>query len=160
MDSFNRTNLQNIKNIFEEKTGVDLDMGRQHRHPIKSAMLIAAVLICSLTTTAFAVSLFSSLSGDDLSLSATYAGDGVVSIYIENRSDKKLSFQKQLKLMQWSTSEEIEPKSGEVIFSGTEFDAHTSGVMTVDLSEAFDVETLEQPLIDDNYYFLLTNNNK
>ena len=99
MDSFNRTNLQNIKNIFEEKTGVDLDMGRQHRHPIKSAMLIAAVLICSLTTTAFAVSLFSSLSGDDLSLSATYAGDGVVSIYIENRSDKKLSFQKQLKLM-------------------------------------------------------------
>ena len=159
MDSFNRTNLQNIKNIFEEKTGVDLDMGRQHRHPIKSAMLIAAVLICSLTTTAFAVSLFSSLSGDDLSLSATYAGDGVVSIYIENRSDKKLSFQKQLKLMQWSTSEEIEPKSGEVIFSGTEFDAHTSGIMTVDLSEAFDVETLEQPLTDDHYYFVLTNNN-
>ena len=159
MDSFNRTNLQNIKNIFEEKTGVDLDMGRQHRHPIKSAMLIAAVLICSLTTTAFAVSLFSSLSGDDLSLSATYAGDGVVSIYIENRSDKKLSFQKQLKLMQWSTSEEIEPKSGEVIFSGTVFDAHTSGVMTVDLSEAFDVETLEQPLTDDHYYFVLTNNN-
>ena len=159
MDSFNRTNLQNIKNIFEEKTGVDLDMGRQHRHPIKSAMLIAAVLICSLTTTAFAVSLFSSLSGDDLSLSATYAGDGVVSIYIENRSDKKLSFQKQLKLMQWSTSEEIEPKSGEVVFSGTVFDAHTSGVMTVDLSEAFDVETLEQPLTDDHYYFVLTNNN-
>ena len=159
MDSFNRTNLQNIKNIFEEKTGVDLDMGRQHRHPIKSAMLIAAVLICSLTTTAFAVSLFSSLSGDDLSLSATYAGDGVVSIYIENRSDKKLSFQKQLKLMQWSTSEEIEPKSGEVIFSGTVFDAHTNGVMTVDLSEAFDVETLEQPLTDDHYYFVLTNNN-
>lgn len=159
MDSFNRTNLQNIKNIFEEKTGVDLDMGRRHRHPIKSAMLIAAVLICSLTTTAFAVSLFSSLSGDDLSLSATYAGDGVVSIYIENRSDKKLSFQKQLKLMQWSTSEEIEPKSGEVIFSGTVFDAHTNGVMTVDLSEAFDVETLEQPLTDDHYYFVLTNNN-
>ena len=159
MDSFNRTNLQNIKNIFEEKTGVDLDMGRQHRHPIKSAMLIAAVLICSLTMTAFAVSLFSSLSGDDLSLSATYAGDGVVSIYIENRSDKKLSFQKQLKLMQWSTSEEIEPKSGEVIFSGTVFDAHTNGVMTVDLSEAFDVETLEQPLTDDHYYFVLTNNN-
>ena len=127
MDSFNRTNLKNIKNIFEEKTGVDLDMGRQHRHPIKSAMLIAAVLICSLTMTAFAVSLFSSLSGDDLSLSATYAGDGVVSIYIENKSDKKLSFQKQLKLMRWSTSEEIEPKSGKVIFSGTEFDAHFRG---------------------------------
>lgn len=159
MDSFNKTNLQNIKNIFEEKTGVDLDVGRHHRHPIKSAMLVAAVLVCSLTMTAFAVSLFSSLSGDDLSLSATYAGDGVVSIYIENRSDKKLSFQKQLKLMQWSTSEEIVPKSGEVIFSGTEFDAHTSGVMTVDLSEAFDVETLEQPLTDDHYYFVLTNNN-
>ena len=88
MDSFNRTNLQNIKNIFEEKTGVDLDAGQRHRPPIKAAMLVAAVLVCSLTMTAFAVSLFSSLSGDDLSLSATYEGNGIVTIQVENKSDK------------------------------------------------------------------------
>lgn len=73
MDSFNKTNLQNIKDIFEEKTGVALET-RRRRQPIRAAMLVAAVLVCSLTMTAFAVSLFSSLSGDDLSLSATYEG--------------------------------------------------------------------------------------
>lgn len=159
MDSFNRTNLQNIKNIFEEKTGVDLDAGQRHHHPIKAAMLVAAVLVCSLTMTAFAASLFSSLSGDDLRLSATYDGNGIVSIQVENKSDKDLSFQRQLKLMRWSTSEEIAPLSDEIAFSGTEFEAHTSGVMTVDLSEAYNMDFLEQPLTDDHYYFVLTNNN-
>ena len=70
MVSFNKTNLQNIKDIFEEKTGVALET-RRRRQPIRAAMLVAAVLVCSLTMTAFAVSLFSSLSGDELrSLSA------------------------------------------------------------------------------------------
>ena len=73
MDSFNRTNLQNIKDIFEEKTGVNLD-ARQRRHPFRMAMVVAAVMVCCLSMTAFAVSLFSSLSGDDLALSATYEG--------------------------------------------------------------------------------------
>lgn len=159
MDSFNKANLQNIKDIFEEKTGVDLGARQYRRRPMKSAMLVAAVLICSLTMTAFAASLFSSLSGDDLGLSAIYDGNGIVSIRVENRSDKNLSFQQQLKLMRWSTGEEIAPFSEEIAFSGTEFEAHTSGVMTVDLSEAYDMDFLEQPLTNDHYYFVLTNNN-
>jgi len=158
MDSFNKTNLQNIKDIFEEKTGVALET-RCRRQPIRAAMLVAAVLVCSLTMTAFAVSLFSSLSGDELSLGATYEGNGIVSIRVENRSDKELRFQQQLKIMRWSTSEEIAPLSNEVTFSGTGFEAHTNGVMTVDLSKAYDMDFLEQPLTDDNYYFVLTNNN-
>lgn len=48
MDSFNKTNLQNIKDIFEEKTGVALET-RRRRQPIRAAMLVAAVLVCSLT---------------------------------------------------------------------------------------------------------------
>ena len=158
MDSFNKTNLQNIKDIFEEKTGVALET-RRRRQPIRAAMLVAAVLVCSLTMTAFAVSLFSSLSGDELSLSATYEGNGIVSIHVENQSDKELCFQQQLKIVRWSTSEEIAPISDEIAFSGTEFEAHTNGVMTVDLSEAYNMDFLEQPLTDDHYYFVLTNNN-
>ena len=158
MDSFNKTNLQNIKDIFEEKTGVALET-RRRRQPIKAAMLVAAVLVCSLTMTAFAVSLFSSLSGDDLSLSATYEGNGIVTIQVANKSDKDLSFQRQLKLMRWSTGKEVEPVSDTIVFDGTEFEAHTNGVMTVDLSKAYDMDFLEQPLADDNYYFVLTNNN-
>lgn len=157
MNSFSKTNLRNIKDIFEEKTGVEL--APRHRRPIGVSVLVAAVVVCCLTMTAFAVSLFSSLDGDELSLSATYNGNGLVSIQIENRSNKNLSFQPQLKLMRWSTNEEIVPTSGEAVFSGTEFRAHTSGVMTVDLSQAYNMDVLEQPLTDDHYYFVLTNNN-
>ena len=157
MDSFHQINLQNIKDIFEEKTGVALETRRRH-HPIRTVMLVAAVLACSLTMTAFAVNLFSSLSGDELSLSATYEGNGIVSIQVENQSDKDLRFQPQLKIMRWSTSEEIPPISDEIAFSGTEFGAHSSGIMTVDLSEAYNMDFLEQPLTDDSYYFVLTNN--
>lgn len=158
MDPFNKANLQNIKNIFEEKTGVDLNV-RQHRHPMKTVMLVTAILLCILTMTAFTFSMFSSLSGDDLSLWATYEGNGIVSIQVENRSDKTLSFQKQLKLMLWSANREIEPVSDMIVFDGTDFEAHTNGVMTIDLSKAYDIDFLEQPLTDDHYYFVLTNNN-
>ena len=157
MDSFNKTNLQNIKTVFEKKTGVTLET-RCHRQPIRAATLVAAVLVCSLTMTAFAVSLFSSLSGDALRLSATYEGNGIVSIQVENQSDKELCFQQQLRIMRWSTGEEIAPLSDEISFNRTAFEAHTSGIMTVDLSEAYNMDFLEQPLTDDYYYFVLTNN--
>lgn len=158
MDSFSRTNLQNIKDIFEKKTGIDLDAGH-HRYPFRRAMVVAAAMVCCLCMTAFTVSLFSSLSEDDLALSATYEGDGIVSVQIENRSDKELNFQPQLKLMRWSTGEEIVSVSNDITFCETKFDAHTSGIMTVDISKAYDMEVLEQPLVDDYYYFVLTNNN-
>lgn len=159
MDSFNRTNLQNIKDIFEEKTGVNLD-ARQRRHPFRMAMVVAAVMVCCLSMTAFAVSLFSSLSGDDLALSATYEGNGVVAVQVENRSDKELHFQPTLKLMQWTTSAEVKPLTGDVSFSNTNIPPHSSGTMIIDLSDAYDMALLETPLaIDDWYYFVLTNNN-
>ena len=158
MESFDKRNLQNIKDIFEEKTGVDLPAARRYHHPARMAIIVAAAIVCCLSMTAFAINLFSSLSGDELKLSAIYEGNGVISIHVENQSDKELNFQHQLKLMRWSTSEEIAPISDHILFSGTEFDANTSGTMTIDISEAYDMEMLEQPLVDDHYYFVLTNN--
>ena len=159
MDSFKRTNLQNIKDIFEKRTGVDLDCGKSS-HPFKTAVIVAAVMLCCLSATAFTFSLFSSLSGDDLGISAVYEGNGVVSVWVENRSDKDLHFQSVLKLMQWSASEEIAPLAEKnVSFSGTHTPAHSSGTMTIDLSEAYDIAMLETPLAgNDWYYFVLTNN--
>ena len=123
-------------------------------------MIMAAMLICCLSTTAFAAGLFSLLSGDDLAISAVYEGNGVVSVWVENRSDKDLHFQSVLKLMQWSASEEIAPLAEKnVSFSGTHIPAHSSGTMTIDLSEAYDIAMLETPLAgNDWYYFVLTNN--
>ena len=76
----------------------------------------------------------------------------------ENRSDKSLQFQHQLKLMRWSTGEEIPPLSDRITFTGTDFAGHTSGTMTIDLSRAYDMAALEEPLTDDHYYLILTNN--
>ena len=159
MDSFNRTNLQNIKDIFEKKTDVILD-SRRSFCPFKMALVMVVVILCCLSTTAFAADLFSSLYGDDLEISSVYEGNGVVSVQVQNKSDKELRFQSVLRLMQWTTSEEIKPLPGKrVSFSNTNIPAHSSGTMTIDLSEAYDIALLETPLEgNDRYYFILTNN--
>lgn len=157
--SFNKTNLQNIKGIFEEKTGVELSSRRTMRRPVRTVAVLVAALVCCLSLTAFAINMFSSLSGDDLGFSATYEENGIVSIVVENKSDKDLVFQPKLKLMLWSTGKEITPISDNVVFEGTKIAANSSGTMTIDLSNAYDIETLEELLTNDNYYFILTNNN-
>ena len=158
MDSFNKTNLQNIKDIFEKKTCVKLD-SRRSFCSYKMVLVTAALLILYLSTTAFAVNRFSSLSGDDLGLSAVYNGNGIVSILVENRSDKEIQFQSELRLMQWATSEEIEPLAKQnVSFRNTKIPAHSSGTMTIDLSKAYNMALLEKPLAENDwYYFVLTN---
>ena len=157
MDSFTPQNLHHIKAIFAAKTGVILSAPRPRR-PRLAAMLLTAVLAGCFSMTALAVTLFSPLSGDELSLSAAYQGNGLVAIEVTNASDKELCFQQQVKLMRWSTSEEIKPHSDELTFGQTTFTAHTSGTMTIDLSHAYDLALLEQPLTDDHYYLVLTNN--
>ena len=119
-------------------------------------LLVAAILALGLV--ACAPMLFSSISGDDLSLKANYVGNGIVEITVENRSAKVLNFQPKLKLERWSDGAEI-PAKGKVTFKNTQFGPKSSGVMTVDLSNAYDLDELETPLLNDWYYFLLTNNN-
>lgn len=128
------------------------------RNPQKwlALLLVAAILVLGLV--ACAPMLFSSISGDDLSLGAKYVGNGIVEITVENRSAKVLNFQPKLKLQRWSDGEEI-PAKGKVTFQNTQIAPKSSGVMTVDLSKAYDLNELETPLLNDWYYFLLTNNN-
>lgn len=157
MDSFTKTNLQNIKHRFEQETGVELT-ARPHRRTVRTIAVLAAALICLAATAAASSGLFSSLSGDNLGFAATYEGNGMVFIRVENRSDKTLKFQEQLKLQRWSASEPLTP-TGPVLFQNTEIAPHCEEIMTVDLSGAYDIALLEQPLINDHYYFTLTNNN-
>ena len=128
------------------------------RNPKKWLALLLVAAILALGLAACVPMLFSSISGDDLSLGAKYVGSGIVEITVENRSAKALNFQPKLKLQRWSDGEEI-PAKGKVTFKNTQFGPKSSGVMTVDLSEAYDLDELETPLLNDRYYFLLTNNN-
>ena len=137
MSPFNKNNLTNIKNIFEEKANVDLTARKPIRRTARNTAVLSGFIACCFTMTAFAISLFSSLSGDDLGLYATYEGNGIVSIIVENRSDKELDFQPALKLMRWKNNEEVEPFSDNMVFDGRKIPADSIGTMTIDLSKAY-----------------------
>lgn len=162
--NFNRKHKTRIQGIFEEKTGAMLRSGRKlsAQNPFRRrlALMLALVLVCCFTTGGLAVSRFSSLEEDDLALAAVYEGDGIVQITVENRSDKDLDFEEQLKVMQWNTSKEVEPtEDGDVIFLGTSIPAGETRTMTINLSLAYDMQLLEKPLENgDHYYLVLTNN--
>ena len=157
MEPFTPHRLSRIERRFCEKAGLPYTPRR--RRPVRTLTVLAAAL-CLLSLTVFAAGLFSPLHGDALSLSAQYEGDGIVSVTVENGSDKPLAFQPQLKLMRWSTAQEVEPlPGGEVVFADLRFAPRSEGVMTLDLSGAYDVAALEKPLQDDHYYLLLTNQN-
>lgn len=155
MKRMSNRNLQNIRCRFEEKTGVDLG----HRQPVsvKRMWILAAAVVACLAFAGFAIPLFSSLDGDELALTGTYEGNGIVSVRVENRSDKELNFQKQTKLMRWVTAEEMPRLKGNVLFENTAFAPHSEGVMTIDLSAAYDINALEDSH-GEWFYLVLTNN--
>lgn len=159
MNRFQSENLNHIKTKIQQETNIQLHNKKQLRSPKATIVFLAALLLSGLCLTAFGFQRFSDLAGDELSLGAAYLGNGVVSIQIDNKSEKELHFQPKLKLMQWNTGEEILPLSRNITFTNTEIPAHSQGTMTVDLSKAYDITMLEQPLTDDTYYFVLTNNN-
>ena len=156
-----KRNLRNIQKIFRDKTGVDLEAkplatGR----PVRKMAVLVAVLIVCLAMAAFTYPLFSSLDGDELSLEAVYEGEGIVSIYVQNRSDKTLKFQEETKLIRWITAEEVQRLDGEVTFENTEIPPHSEGIMKVDLSGAYDTQALEQNANDVEWFYLVLTNNQ
>lgn len=161
MKRMTKKNLHNIQCIFGEKTGVDLNPAhRQWPFPARKLWILAAAVIASLAMTAFTYPLFSSLDGDALGLYGTYEGNGIVSIRVENRSDKELKFQKKTKLLRWVTSEEVEKLGGEAVFENTDFAPYSEGTMTIDLSKAYDMKALEESNTSAEWFYLvLTNNN-
>lgn len=161
MSAMKRKNLRNIKCRFEEKTGVDLNpTHRAGRTPVRKLLVLTAVIACCIAMLAFTHPLFTPLDGDELSLSGTYEGNGIVSIYVENRSDKQLTFQSKTKLIRWVTSEEVERLGGKASFENTKFAPHSSGTMTVDLSEAYDMKALEESNTNEEWFYLVLTNNE
>lgn len=157
MSRFTKQNFHNIQCIFEEKTGVDLNPAhRGRRFPRRKLMLIAAVLACGMLLASCSYLLFSPLYEDALSLSGSYE-NGVVSVQVVNGSEKNLRFQEQVKLMSWKNGE-IPAGEGKVHFENTVFPPHSSGTMTIDLSEAYPMAEMEREGAPNDLYLVLTNN--
>lgn len=167
MNRMQKHNLNNIKRNFEKKTGTRLipryDAADHQPAPVRKVFrpAVLAVLLPTvcLLLVAFTWPLFSPLDGDALTLSAIYEGNGIVKIQVENRSQKELEFQPQTKLFHWITGYEVPQTENGIIFEGTTISPKSTGTMTLDLSEAFDMKALEQSKEKDWYYLLLTNNN-
>lgn len=159
MQKFQQENLEHIQEIFSQKTGVYFPAQKKPQIRLRKAVVLAAALLCFLMVTGFAVVKFSSLKGDEVQLQGTYEGNGIVSVWVENESNRDLSFQPDLRLIQYKAGVEIPQKDGgQVIFHHTDFAAHSQGTMTIDLSEAYDLAQLEEPLENDWYELILTNN--
>lgn len=125
----------------------------------KKMVLIAASMLCLVMVSAFGYGKLSDLRGDEVGFGTQYLGEGIVQVYITNSSDKVLQLEENLMLCRWAGEELVPTEGGIVDFRGTEIGAGEEGVLTLDLSGAYDVELLEQPLDEgDHYYLVLTNN--
>ena len=161
MNKMTKQNLANIKDRFERETGTSVQP--QQRHLPAGRILVLAVLVTmGIMLTAFAVPLFSPLDGDALSLEGTYLGDGIVSVRVENRSEKVLTFTDAV-LYSWNDGEVAMLPGGRVVLTEVRVEPHGEGILTVDLSGAYDIGFLESTTPgkprDSWYYLLLTNQN-
>ena len=149
-------NFKDEKNTEEYtlKKGIS---GRLYEMKKKIAIFIVGIMLIS--GTVFAFDQFSGLNEDDLSISATYEGNGKISIYIENNSNKVVDFEKKIKLMRWSSGEEIKAISDKLKMSNTKIEPNSNKIMKIDISKMYDLSEIEKPLDNDHYYFVLTNNN-
>ena len=152
---FRPHNLEHIQARFEAQTGVTLPRRRPVRRIWRTAALVA-VVAALLTVTAFGAGLFPAQAADDLHFSAVYEGDGLIQLQVENGSGQDLRLQPQVKLLRWTTGQEVPSLSGSPTFSSTEVPAHSTQSLTVDLSQAYNFDTLEEPGSGDWYYLLLT----
>lgn len=159
MESYSRKNQKNIQTIIERNLGVKL---APDRRPALAGVRLAVISCCMLYVvmlSAFGYMRFSSLNGDDLALASVYRGDGRFEIIIQNLSDRELKLQDSVKVMQWSTGEEVEGDNEKIRTVDLTVPPHSRGVVTVDLSEGYDLEKMEKSLPQgDWYYFVLTNN--
>ena len=157
MEKFNEKHRKNIQQIFEEKTGVEVKE-RQQSYGMKRTVIVFG-MICFCVLSAFSYRKISSVYGEEIGFESIYRGDGVFEVIVTNDSDKELKLQEQVKVMQWSSSKEVEGESGKILIDNPKVEAHSKGTITIDLSEGYNIEELEEPLeAGDWYYFVLTNN--
>ena len=157
MGKMTKQNVDNIKDRFERETGARL---QPSRFPGNRVLLVAAVIAVGAVLAAFSSPLFTPLEGDELSLSGKYLGNGIVSVQVKNDSDKVLTITDS-KLFSWNDGEVEKLPGGKVLLENTKIEPQSEGMLTVDLSGAYDVEYLESTVPgkpkDSWHYLLLTN---
>ena len=119
----------------------------------KKLIIVCAAMIIPIL--GFTYSKFSSLDGDNLKTSAKYIDNGVINIEITNMSDRKnLRLSPEIKLMRWSTAEEIGTYTAEI--PKIEHGETESFSLFID---DYEEKNLLEPVPDNDWYYLVFTNN-
>lgn len=167
MNRIQKHNLYNIKRNFEKKTGtrlipayskqeVTFKENATPRKRIPRVAMIAAIITLFVSLTAFAVTIFSTWSGDSLTITASYYGSGIVWIEITNQSDKDLELEPKMNLYYYSTQSLVESTGEEPYIENLTIPANSTEKVRLDLRRSYDVEALENTK-NDFYYLQMTN---
>lgn len=161
MKKYGRKNFKAIQVIVQEKTGAAIVADTKPvGYGIRQKALLAGSLFCFFALCAFAYTKFSDLNEDVAGFASAYQGNGRFEIVILNESGRELKLQDSVKVMQWSTGKEVEGDNKKVRMSGLAIAPYSQGIVSIDLSEGYDVAAMEENLPEgDWYYFVLTNNN-
>ena len=131
--------LQEAEEYFDNKT----------RHiSLRRITLIAAVFITILCLCAFTYSYFSTLAGDNLILTATYAGDGIVLAQIEKQSDRDLKLEPRVRLLYYSDKEPVKTTGQDPVITGLTIPGNAKQTVRIDLRNAYDLDQLERTYND------------
>lgn len=143
-----------IRHIRESEEYFDR---KTHHISIRRITLLAAVLITVLCLCAFTYSYFSTIAGDNLILTATYAGDGIVLAQVENQSDRELTLEPVVKLFHYSDKDPVETTGKAPVITGLTIPGNTTQTVRIDLRNAYDLNKLERTYND---FILLQLTNK
>ncbi len=160
MEKYSRESFKNIQQMVQEETGAKIaPSGSRRGRKVRRMALLALCLLCAGILSASAHVKFSDLNGDQVGFAAAYQGGGRFEIAVINNSDRELKLQEKVKVMQWSTAGEVEGEKNKIRMEVPVIPPHAAGVISIDLSEGYDMEMMEKNLPEgDGYYFVLTNN--
>ena len=139
--------IQEAENYFNQKL-----------HPVsmRRIIVLAAILALLLSLCAFTYTYFSTIAGDNLILTAKYAGEGIVLAEVQNQSDRDLSLEPTVKLLYYSTNQPVEKLGEEPSITGLAIPAHATQTVRIDLRQSYDLAELES-LTNDFICLQLTN---
>lgn len=131
----------------------------QALHPVsvRKILMLAAVLITALSLCAFTYAVFSTMAGDNLLLTATYSGNGVVLAQIENQSSKDLLLEPTARLLYYRNHTPVESTGQEPELTELKIPANSTQTVSIDFSNSYDIGMLES-LRNDYILLQLTNN--
>lgn len=140
--------IQEAETYFDKKT---------YHISLRKIAVLAAILIAILSLCAFTYSYFSTLAGDNLILTATYAGDGIILAHVENQSDQDLRLEPVVKLLYYTDKDPVATTGETPVVTGLTIPANSKQTVRIDLRNAYDLNALERTYND---FILLQLTNK